>query len=359
MGLRRARRIDDIAVDRVFIGSCTNGRLADLRAAAAVFARPAASPTGVRRDGRARARMQVKAEAEAEGLDQMFTEAGFEWRDAGCSMCLAMNDDSSQPGERCASTSNRNFEGRQGKGGRTHLVSPRDGRRRGDRRPLRRRPRVLRDEARADGTLHHAPRRRGPLDRANVDTDQIIPKQFLKRIERTGFGEFLFCDWRTGDGTPADFELNQPAYAGRNASCSPAATSAAAPRASTPPGRSRTTASARSSRRASPTSSATTASRTACCRCSSRSDQVHALMDAAQGEPGARATVDLERQVAVAPDGSEFAVRIDPVARERLLNGLDDIAPHPCPRGRDHGLRGDRERGGRSPRPSPRAGARW
>ena len=114
--------IEDIAVDAVFIGSCTNARLPDLRAAAEVV-------RGRRVAGTVRAMvvpgsMQVKAEAEAEGLDEVFRAAGFEWRDAGCSMCLAMNDDVLAEGERCASTSNRNFEGRQGKGGRTHLVSP-------------------------------------------------------------------------------------------------------------------------------------------------------------------------------------------------------------------------------------------
>ena len=122
MGLDGGEAIEDIALDAVFIGSCTNGRLSDLRAAASVVRgkRVAAGMRAMVVPGS----MQVKAEAEAEGLDEVFRAAGFEWRDAGCSMCLAMNDDVLQPGERCASTSNRNFEGRQGKGGRTHLVSP-------------------------------------------------------------------------------------------------------------------------------------------------------------------------------------------------------------------------------------------
>ncbi len=122
MGLRGGEAIEDIALDTVFIGSCTNGRLADLRAAAEVV-RGRRVADGMRAMV-VPGSMSVKAEAEAEGLDRVFREAGFEWRDAGCSMCLAMNDDVLQPGERCASTSNRNFEGRQGKGGRTHLVSP-------------------------------------------------------------------------------------------------------------------------------------------------------------------------------------------------------------------------------------------
>jgi 3-isopropylmalate/(R)-2-methylmalate dehydratase large subunit len=122
MDLKPLTPIQDIQLDRVFIGSCTNARIEDLRAAAALI-------RGRRVHPRVRAMVvpgshQVKVAAEEEGLDRVFTEAGFEWREAGCSMCLGMNPDILQPGERCASTSNRNFEGRQGKGGRTHLVSP-------------------------------------------------------------------------------------------------------------------------------------------------------------------------------------------------------------------------------------------
>jgi 3-isopropylmalate/(R)-2-methylmalate dehydratase large subunit len=123
MGLAPGTPITEIALDRIFIGSCTNSRIDDLRAAAHLVAgkhvarsvKEALVVPGSRR---------VKAEAEAEGLDKVFQAAGFEWRDAGCSMCIGMNDDILPSGERCASTSNRNFEGRQGKGGRTHLVSP-------------------------------------------------------------------------------------------------------------------------------------------------------------------------------------------------------------------------------------------
>jgi 3-isopropylmalate/(R)-2-methylmalate dehydratase large subunit len=122
MSLRPGTPVRDIDVDTVFIGSCTNARLEDLREAAAVV-----EGRTVRAGLRALVvpgSMRVKAEAEAEGLDRVFTSAGFEWRAAGCSMCLGMNPDKLSPGERCASTSNRNFEGRQGRGGRTHLVSP-------------------------------------------------------------------------------------------------------------------------------------------------------------------------------------------------------------------------------------------
>ena len=122
MGLKPGTKVEDIAIDRVFIGSCTNSRLEDLRAAAKVA-------KGHHVNSKVRAMVVpgsqvVKQIAEKEGLDKIFREAGFEWRESGCSMCLGMNPDILQPGERCASTSNRNFEGRQGRGGRTHLVSP-------------------------------------------------------------------------------------------------------------------------------------------------------------------------------------------------------------------------------------------
>jgi 3-isopropylmalate/(R)-2-methylmalate dehydratase large subunit len=122
MGLTAGTKVADINVDTIFIGSCTNSRIEDLRAAAAVFDGHRIAPTvrvlvvpGSHR---------VKVEAEAEGLDKIFVAAGAEWREPGCSMCLGMNPDQLAPGERSASTSNRNFEGRQGRGGRTHLVSP-------------------------------------------------------------------------------------------------------------------------------------------------------------------------------------------------------------------------------------------
>jgi 3-isopropylmalate/(R)-2-methylmalate dehydratase large subunit len=125
MGLQPNKALADVFVDKVFIGSCTNSRIEDLRDAAAVVRRVG---------GKVAANVKlalvvpgsglVKAQAEAEGLDKVFKGAGFEWREPGCSMCLAMNADRLEPGERCASTSNRNFEGRQGNGGRTHLVSP-------------------------------------------------------------------------------------------------------------------------------------------------------------------------------------------------------------------------------------------
>ena len=122
MALEPAQKIEEISIDRAFIGSCTNSRIEDLREAARIA-------KGYRVSSKVSAMivpgsMQIKKQAEAEGLAKIFTDAGFQWRDAGCSMCLAMNEDTLTEGERCASTSNRNFEGRQGRGGRTHLVSP-------------------------------------------------------------------------------------------------------------------------------------------------------------------------------------------------------------------------------------------
>jgi 3-isopropylmalate/(R)-2-methylmalate dehydratase large subunit len=123
MGLKAHTPMSEIAVDKVFIGSCTNSRIEDLRAAASV-AKGRKVAGNVKQALVVPGSGLVKAQAESEGLDKVFVEAGFEWRDPGCSMCLAMNADRLEPGERCASTSNRNFEGRQGQGGRTHLVSP-------------------------------------------------------------------------------------------------------------------------------------------------------------------------------------------------------------------------------------------
>jgi len=123
MGLEANTPVTEISVDKVFIGSCTNSRIEDMRAAAQV-AKGRKVASNIKLAMVVPGSGLVKKQAEKEGLDKIFTEAGFEWREPGCSMCLAMNADRLEPGERCASTSNRNFEGRQGQGGRTHLVSP-------------------------------------------------------------------------------------------------------------------------------------------------------------------------------------------------------------------------------------------
>ena len=174
----------------------------------------------------------------------VFKEAGAEWRDAGCSMCLGMNPDQLAPGERSASTSNRNFEGRQGKGGRTHLVSPPVAAATAVARHASPRPPTCptpdhRQEPRPWKRSPPTPASAVPLRRSNVDTDQIIPAVYLKRVTRTGFEDGLFAAWRN-DPT---FVLNQPERTTAARCWSPAPTSAPAPRASTPCGRCRTTAS--------------------------------------------------------------------------------------------------------------------
>lgn len=262
MGLKAGTPMEDIVLDKVFIGSCTNARIEDLRAAAAVVkGRKVAA--NIKRAMIVPGSGLVKERAEAEGLDKIFTEAGFEWREAGCSMCLGMNPDILSPKERCASTSNRNFEGRQGAGGRTHLVSPvtaaacaiigklADVRKLEDRNatPRRASPPPMEVKAHVDERVETdddereiigdqpednnshtntiAPRTSvglpkftvlkgiaAPMDRANVDTDAIIPKQFLKTIKRTGLGFALFFALRFNpDGSEKpDFVLNQARY---------------------------------------------------------------------------------------------------------------------------------------------------
>ena len=211
MDLTPGTPLRDIRVDTVFVGSCTNGRIEDLRAAAGVI-RGHHVADGVRMlvvPGS----VQVRLQAEAEGLDKVFVEAGAEWRQAGCSMCLGMNPDTLAPGERSASTSNRNFEGRQGKGGRTHLVSPLVAAATAVTGPPRPPndcpPHRLGELNQMDKFTSHTGTA-VPLRRSNVDTDQIIPAVYLKRVTRTGFEDGLFSAWRKDPG----FVLNKPEYAG-------------------------------------------------------------------------------------------------------------------------------------------------
>ena len=275
MGLTPNTRMEDIVVDKVFIGSCTNGRIEDLRSAAKIVlaagpdAKVAPNVVAMIVPGSG----LVKQHAEAEGLDVIFKRAGFDWREAGCSMCLGMNPDQLSPGERCASTSNRNFEGRQGAGGRTHLVSPAmaaaaaisgkltdvrkyfgiDTEKSGEKLKLTSAFEFLTDPVlpspapvkpdeefsekalpseSTPSSVEKFTTVKGiaaPLHIENVDTDMIIPKQFLKTLKRTGLANALFYtlrkDPRTGEDT--DFILNKQPYTqakilvctGRNFGC--------------------------------------------------------------------------------------------------------------------------------------------
>jgi 3-isopropylmalate dehydratase len=273
MGLEPNVPMESITVDKVFLGSCTNGRIEDLRSAARVVM---AAGSDARIAPNVHAMIVpgsglVKQQAEAEGLHAVFINAGFEWREAGCSMCLGMNPDQLAPGQRCASTSNRNFEGRQGAGGRTHLVSPAmaaaaalTGRltdvrklvakKEGDSSATEFKAQPLKvlsphdfltDEvlpppapagtqstteitaSDAEGSAPPTAAPAGnvpkftvlkgiaaPLHMANVDTDMIIPKQFLKTLKRTGLGSALFHTLRTDPhtGERTDFVLNREPY---------------------------------------------------------------------------------------------------------------------------------------------------
>jgi 3-isopropylmalate dehydratase len=262
MGLQPNTLMEDIVVDKIFIGSCTNSRIEDLRAAAKVVkGRKVAS--NIMRAMVVPGSGLVKKQAEREGLDAVFRDAGFEWREAGCSMCLGMNPDILSPQERCASTSNRNFEGRQGAGGRTHLMSPAmaasaaivgklvDVRKFTEAEKEHSSPKVAIEPQHPD-TLTDGDSEKindipideeatnalatttasipvgvtalpkfttlkgiaAPLPMANVDTDAIIPKQFLKTIKRTGLGTALFYAIRFNpDGTEKPgFVLNKEPY---------------------------------------------------------------------------------------------------------------------------------------------------
>ena len=259
MGLKPGTRMEDIELDKIFIGSCTNARIEDLRAAAQIVEGRRIAPN-LKRAMVVPGSGLVKKQAESEGLDKVFVDAGFEWREAGCSMCLGMNPDILSPKERCASTSNRNFEGRQGAGGRTHLMSPVMAAAAAIYGKLA----DVRKLANEDATASKAPTSldvdpevpdidtdddierlldlpedsetqanagapkssaglpkfetlkgiAAPMDRSNVDTDAIIPKQFLKTIKRTGLGSALFHALRYHDdgSEKSDFVLNREPY---------------------------------------------------------------------------------------------------------------------------------------------------
>jgi 3-isopropylmalate dehydratase len=362
MGLAPGTALDGLAIDKVFIGSCTNARIEDIREAAAVA-------KGRKVAGNVKQAMVVpgsglvKAQAEAEGLDKILVDAGFEWREPGCSMCLAMNPDKLEPEERCASTSNRNFEGRQGNGGRTHLVSPAMAAAAGvtgaltDIRKLE-----LSDISRPDDDTYEkliAAMQPKPsesiaptfvatgedtgdssgsddktfttltgvaakLEIQNIDTDMIIPKQFLKTIKRSGLGVSLFYELRFNpDGTERDdFILNQGQYrdssiivAGDNFGCG-------------------------SSREHAPwalkdfgikcvisTSFAdifyNNCFKNGMLPISLPQEHVDSLM--ADCDSGGKLSVDLPNQKVRRPNGQEISFDIDPFRKDCLVRGLDDI----------------------------------
>ncbi len=276
MGLEPGTPITDIKIDRVFIGSCTNGRIEDLRAAAAIVRGKKVAP-------HVRAMVvpgsqQVKAQAEAEGLDKIFKDAGFEWRESGCSMCLGMNADILMPGRAVRFHLQPQLRRAAGQGRPDAPGQPADGGGRGDRRPLRRHPHVGRELAASrDGGLDGFPaerRRRidgavsksieglvAPLDRLNVDTDQIIPKQFLKRMERTGFGQFLFLRLALPQQRAAQprFRAERRAVSGRLDPAHPGQLRLRLVAGARPVGAAGLRLPGRSSRRRSPTSFTTTA----------------------------------------------------------------------------------------------------
>ena len=265
MGLTPGTKMEDIPIDKAFLGSCTNGRIEDLRSAAQVILASARNggPTSVAKGVYAMVvpgSGVVKRQAEAEGLDQVFKRAGFDWREAGCSMCLGMNPDALKPRERCASTSNRNFEGRQGAGGRTHLMSPAmaiaaalTGRLADVRtllgvkgsevvQPVKtistaylepmtlathpmdvdagKQSQVVPESVTSNAPTSEAGFTRvkgfaAPFTENNIDTDKMVPKQFLKTLTRSGLGSALFFPLRydpeTKEEVP-DFVLNRDPY---------------------------------------------------------------------------------------------------------------------------------------------------
>ncbi|KAG1676640.1 hypothetical protein FOA52_008770 [Chlamydomonas sp. UWO 241] len=366
MGLTAGTPLEGLKVDKVFIGSCTNARVEDIRQAAAVAKgrKVAAHTYAMVVPGSG----LVKAQCEAEGLDKILIDAGFDWREPGCSMCLAMNPDKLEPGERCASTSNRNFEGRQGSGGRTHLVSPAMAAAAAcaghltDIRALKvsalpapnggsfdrlidemeakapaPKPSVVEPgqsgaSTASGGALASDPTKvfdrlvgvAAKLGIQNIDTDMIIPKQFLKTIKRSGLGSAAFYGLRYfEDGTERpDFVLNQAGY--RNASIIVAGDNFGCG----------------SSREHAPWAMYDFGIR--CVISTSFADiffnncfkngmlpvvlpreQVDALM--ADCDAGKKLDVNLTAQTVTREDGSSFKFEIDSFRKDCLINGLDDI----------------------------------
>jgi len=328
MGLTPGMSLEDITVDKVFVGSCTNGRIEDLRAVADVV-KGKKIHASIKHAMIVPGSGLVKRQAIEEGLDKIFTDAGFDFREPGCSMCLGMNADQLVAGERCASTSNRNFEGRQGPGGRTHLMSPAMA---GAAALTGRLADVRNISRRSFSTSSGAGMApfvsltgiAAPLPKSNVDTDMIIPAKFLKTIKRSGLGKSVFFPLRyKSDGSEdEDFILNQGSF--RNASILVVGDNFGCG----------------SSREHAPWALLDFGIR--CVIAPSFADiffnncfkngilpvvleqsKVDKLMTAAS--EGTLFTVDLESQTVKTEDGSSFNFEVEEFRKYCMLNGLDDI----------------------------------
>jgi len=347
MGLHAGQRLEDVKVDAVFIGSCTNGRIEDLRAAAEV-----AKGRKVREGVRAMVvpgSGLVKAQAEKEGVLDVLAQAGFDVREPGCSMCLGMNGDQLKPQERCASTSNRNFEGRQGRGGRTHLLSPAMAAAAAvtgkltDVRTLQRRALSTTASSSKPAKVAHSKGRvpwsgaveafgvhegtAAPMPQPNIDTDEIIPAVHLKTVKKKGLGFAAFEKKRYLDKEckipNPEFVLNQLKFskasiivAGENFGCG-------------------------SSREHAPWSLLDLGVR--CIIAPSFADIFFnnsfkngllpvAVTDAtafkqlmADADAGAELKVDLVNQVITRPNGSTVPFKVDATRRQTLMDGLDEV----------------------------------
>ena len=339
MQLKPNTLLADVPVQRVFIGSCTNSRIEDLRAAAAIAKgrKVAEGVVALVVPGSG----HVKHQAEEEGLDRIFLEAGFEWRDAGCSMCMSMNDDKAMNGERIASTSNRNFEGRQGKNAKTHLMGPamaaaaavtgrlatcaarlnavrpvcvrvREDSAYGRRFTWKNSPVDRGRGAAADPQSRHRQDLSGDLsedDQAHRAVAVAVPGNPLspRRVGEPGFraqpGALPQCQ---DPDRRREFRLRVEPRARAVGACS-------------------ISASAASSRRALPTSFTIIASRTASCRSRLPKEIVEELMEDAKKGANAVMTIDLETQTISRPDGEKVHFELDAFRKHCLLNGLDDI----------------------------------
>jgi hypothetical protein len=324
--------LEDINIDRVFIGSCTNGRIEDLRAAATIVKGHNVA-THVRAmvvPGSQAVKIRPKQKAST-----IFKEAGFDWREPGCSMCLGMNPDISQPGERCASTSNRNFEGRQGRGGRTHLVSPEMAAAAaitGHFTDIRNWKLNRNREAQTNGTLqdHHLARRaaRSRQRRHRPDHPQAVPQAHrAHRLRRVPLLRLAPLQDGPNAAIRPQLRAQQPEVQGREDPHRRQELRLRQLAASTPPGRSATTASAPSSRPPSPTSSSPTPARTA--SSSSASEEKSLLLRTRRHHTQLQAHRLLEARPSPTTQGFHATFEIDPFRKYCLLKASTTSAS-PC-----------------------------